>query len=199
MGVVGFAERTLVAPGWLRRRAALRVTDRGPQIIAEAQAGDKAAFDALVGPLMEPAFRLACGILANRDDAEEAVQEAVFNAWRKLTSFKGTNIRPWFLTIVANQCRSTRRGRWWSVFKGLDPSLRAAPADEGLAQRVDLERGLRQLKTRDRTVLILHYYHDLPLDEVAMIVGLSPAGAKTRLYRAIAQLRPHMQASEVEN
>jgi hypothetical protein len=64
MGVVGFAERTLVAPGWLRRRAAPRVTDRGLQLIAEAQAGDKAAFDALVGPLMDPAFRLACGILA---------------------------------------------------------------------------------------------------------------------------------------
>ena len=165
-------------------------------LVQRARAGDRQAFDALVGPLIEPAYRLACGILIDHSAAEDVVQEAALKAWRKLGNLReGTDLRPWFLAIVANQCRSLRRGRWWSVLKGVE--RRSIAAEPDTTDRLDLERGLRRLSERDRTLLVLHYFHDLPLAEAGAAVGLSPGAAKSRLYRAVRRLRPEVALLEV--
>src|SRR5258705_7168894 len=86
------------------------------QLLRRALAGDGHAFGKLLGPVLDPAFRLAMTMLKDRTAAEDAVQEAAFKAWRKLDRFRaGSEMRPWFLAIVANECRSTRRSRWWQV------------------------------------------------------------------------------------
>src|SRR5689334_10471211 len=93
-----------------------RMTTARADLVHRAKAGDRSAFDELVGPLVDQAFRLAFGMLHDRSAAEDAVQEAAVRAWRKLDNLReGTEMRPWFLGIVANQCRNTTRGRWWSV------------------------------------------------------------------------------------
>lgn len=167
------------------------------ELIVRARAGDSQAFDALIGPLIEPAYRLACGILLDRSAAEDAVQEAALKAWRKLGNVReGAELSPWFLAVVANQCRSLQRGRWWSVLKGVE--RHAAAGDFDSTDRLDLERGLRQLSPQDRALLVLHYYHDLPLDQAGAILGLSPGAAKSRLYRALRRLRPGVTLLEVK-
>ena len=66
-------------------------------------------FDALIGPHLEAGYRTALAILRNPDEAHDAVQESAFKAWRKLAQLhEGKPARPWFLAIVANQCRSER-------------------------------------------------------------------------------------------
>jgi len=76
------------------------------------------AFDALIGPLVGRGYALAVTMLNDRSAAEDAVQEAAIKAWRKLPSLRDHSAaEPWFLPIVANQCRSVRRGSWWSVLK----------------------------------------------------------------------------------
>ena len=87
-------------------------------LVAAAIDGDEGAFDTLVGPLIDPGFKLAAVMLRDSEEARDAVQEACVMAWRKLRQLRGeAQIRPWFLSIVANQCRSVRRARWWSVLK----------------------------------------------------------------------------------
>jgi DNA-directed RNA polymerase specialized sigma24 family protein len=87
-------------------------------LIRDARAGDAEAFDALIGPLLQPGYSLALGMLHDREAAQDAVQEASLKAWRKLSQLRaGSEIRPWFLAIVANQCRTTLRGSWWRVLK----------------------------------------------------------------------------------
>src|SRR3989442_7847088 len=101
----------------------------GADLIDRAKNGDRSAFDQLVGPLIDQAFRLAYGMLHDRQAAEDAVQEAAVRSWRKLNNLRpGTDMRPWFLAIVANQCRTIDRGRWWSVLR-VDLSLRSAAAE----------------------------------------------------------------------
>lgn len=56
----------------------------------------------------------------------------------------------------------------------------------------DLRRALRQLRQDDRCILLMVYGLDMPLAEAARSLGLSPAAAKSRLYRAVARLRPHV-------
>ena len=164
-------------------------------LIERSVAGDRSAFEDLIGPLMEPAYRLACGMLLDRVEAEDAVQEATLKAWLKLDSFRpGRAFRPWFFTIVANQCRDLRRSRWWSVLRGIDIERPAAAVD--LASGVELRRALAGLQVRDRALLVLNYYLDLPLEEAARVLGVSPAAAKSRLYRVLRRLRGQLDVQE---
>jgi hypothetical protein len=72
-------------------------------------------FDSLVGPHLDAGYRTALAILRNPDEAHDAVQEAAFKAWRRMRQLhEAGSARSWFLAIVANQCKSVRRTRWWS-------------------------------------------------------------------------------------
>jgi RNA polymerase sigma-70 factor (ECF subfamily) len=133
-------------------------------------------------------------MLHDNHAAEDAVQEAAFKAWRKLTQLReGSDIRPWFLGIVANECRSARRSRWWSVMRSALPDDSVQSPDDAILTGVELRRALRAMDRRKRLVLVLHWYLDLPLDEIAAITGTSPHGAESRLLRATQELKRRME------
>lgn len=161
------------------------------QQIALSTVDDSADFDSLIGPHLEAGYRTALAILHDRDEAEDALQDAAVKAWRRIGQLRqAASGRAWFLAIVANQCRSVRRGRWWSVLRLPDVRTELPEAEN---QAVDLERALRRLPEGDRLALFLHFYLDMPLEEVGAVLGLSPAGAKTRVYRAARKLRPGLE------
>jgi RNA polymerase sigma-70 factor (ECF subfamily) len=154
-----------------------------------------ASFDALIWPLVEPAFRLALAMLGDWHEAEDAVQEATVKAWRGAGGLRApVALRSWYLAIVANQCRSVRRGRWFSLVRVADPSPPPEPGVdvEGLAMTSDLRRALRRLSPEDRSILLLVYGMDLSLAEAAASLGIGLAAAKSRAHRAVARLRPHV-------
>ena len=166
-------------------------------LLGDAIAGNESAFDALIGPLVEPGYRLAVSMLGNREEAEDAVQDATIKAWRNLHQLKDAAVaRSWFFTIVANQCRTVRRGRWWSVVKLAAPEqIRSGPEDEAV-QRTDLEHALAALGPDDRLALYLRYYMDLPLNELAAVLGISETAAKSRIRRAAQALKPAVEVPE---
>jgi RNA polymerase sigma-70 factor (ECF subfamily) len=93
------------------------VEERG--LLEAARLGDRRAFEDVLRPLIEPAYRLAFAMLREREAAEDAVQEMALKAWRHRIRIRpelGT-IRPWVLAIVANECRLALRARWWSVLR----------------------------------------------------------------------------------
>jgi RNA polymerase sigma-70 factor (ECF subfamily) len=159
-----------------------------------ALTGDAAAFEALIGPLVEPALRLAHSMLGDRWEAEDATQEAITRAWRKLGQLRpGMPVRPWFLKIVANQCRNVRRTHWFRTVRMPEvvQALREPDAD-----KVDLERALAHLQATDREAIFMHFYLDLPVEEVADVLGVSPSAARARIYRACHRLRPGLVLEE---
>jgi RNA polymerase sigma-70 factor (ECF subfamily) len=159
-------------------------------LLGAARDGDQSAFDSLVGPLIEPAFKLAVVMLRDPDEAQDAVQEATVKAWRGLRGLHHEEaVRHWFFAIVANQCRSMRRGRWWSVLRlaALPPSRQGVGEREEL--HLDLGRELSKLPVTDRTAIFLFFYLDLPLGEVARVLRISPQAAKSRVHRAVLRLR----------
>ncbi len=154
-------------------------------------------FDTLMRPLI-PAHRLAFGPLQERAEAEDAIQEAAFKAWRRFDTFRtGMDMKPWFLAIVANQCRSLQRARWWSVLRLAEPPAAAAMHEDRFAQSEDLRRALRRLSHQRRLVVVLHFYLDLSFEQVAAIVGDSVGAVKSRVYRALRELRPELEVGEV--
>jgi RNA polymerase sigma factor (sigma-70 family) len=148
-------------------------------------------FDALIGPHLEAGYRTALAILRNPDEAHDAVQESAFKAWRRLDQLHdGEAARGWFLAIVANQCRSQRRTQWWSVIRL--PQIESTKRETQI-ETVDIDRALAKLPREDRLALFLYFYLDLPIEEVGTVLGLSPGGAKTRVYRAAKKLRPGLE------
>jgi RNA polymerase sigma factor (sigma-70 family) len=165
------------------------------ELVRRAKAGDRSAFDELVGPLIGEAFRLAFGMLHDRAAAEDAVQEAAVRSWRKLNNLRpGNPLRPWFLAIVANQCRTVMRARWWSVLRiEVIDGPESAAFEDRIVRGADLRAALRKLGTDQREVLVLRYYLDLPLEEVAAITGVRVGTVKSRINRGLAAMRPHFE------
>jgi len=159
-------------------------------LVELAKVGDEPAFEDLLRPLLLPAYKLACVLLSDSTAAEDAVQEAAVKCWRKLHQLRpGTELKPWFLGIVANECHNTRRSRWWSVLKGLPTDHSIASKANEAERRSDIQRALRRLSPRSRLILILYYYFDMSLDQIAAVIHRRPAAARSQLYRALARLR----------
>jgi RNA polymerase sigma-70 factor, ECF subfamily len=165
-------------------------------LIASAKAGDGGAFAELIRPAYMDAFRLAFGLIHDRYEAEDVVQDAAFKAWRKIDQLRaGATMRPWFLGIVANVCRSRVRVRWWSVIRTpLPPEVESDPED--VAANLDIRMAVARLGYDQRVAIMLRYYLDLPFEEVAAALGISPKAARSRVERAIERLRSKLRPVE---
>jgi len=155
-------------------------------------------FDGLIGPHIETGYRLAVTLLLDPDEARDAVQEAAIKAWRSLGRLREPeHARAWFLSIVANQCRSTMRRHWWRFGRNPLPGAGTQLAEEPLVRALDMAAAMTRLPPDDRAILHLHFYLDLPLDEVGRVLGISTGAARSRLYRAAKRLRPELTEEEI--
>ena len=163
-------------------------------LVTAAQAGSELAFTGLLKIVQDPGYKLACGMLHDPQAAEDAVQEAALKAWRKIGQLRqGQALRPWFLTIVANECREIRRSRWWSVLKWSETRASEDQSADSVVRGMELRRSLRKLDHDKRLALVLHWYLDLPVAEIALITGASVHAVEARLNRGIRELRRRLE------
>lgn len=182
-------------------RGGTLVKEEGRSIEISRQTGsadiDGEAYTALVRPLIPLAYRVAYGLLRDRGEAEDAVQDAMLIGWTRRAQLRDLDsFRPWLLRIVVNRCHRLRSGRWWRLepLSDLLPDATLARWDgEGA---VDLVRELDRLDRRSRTFVILRYYADLSYDEVAAVAGVPAGTVKSRLHRVLRDLRPRLQVVE---
>lgn len=167
-------------------------------LTALAKQGDREAYERLLSASTRAASRLAFGLLQDRSQAEDAMQEAALRAWRRLNNLRpGSHFEPWFLGIVANQCREIRRGRWWQIVQLPDSIAGEAVDESAWLEGEDLRRAIRQLPFDQRAAVLLHFHVDMPLSDVAAALGISPSAAKKRINRALKRLRPAIAITEV--
>ena len=162
------------------------------------EAVSERSFTDLLAPLVQPGYRLACAMLHDPQGAQDVVQEASLTAWRKFDRlYDRRRLRSWFLGIVANECRNARRRVWITgVSLGLPAGLSVVSTEERILRGADLRRALGRLAHDDRLVVVLYFYLDMPLAEVAAVAGTSVGAARARLYRAIRRLRPDLAIEE---
>jgi len=166
--------------------------------VLQAQRGDSRAYEQLVRPHQEIAFRVAYVITRNVADAEDAAQDGLVKAWRALGRFRaGEPMRPWLLKIVANEARNRRRStgrREHLVLRAAAaPSGEAAPSPEEAAldaeQRARLLGALDELPDAAREVLAYRYLLELTEDETAAALDVRLGTVKSRTNRALERLR----------
>ena len=165
------------------------------ELIARAQDGDADAYAALVRAHQDVAFRTAMLITQSSAEAEEAAQDAFVKAWKALRRFRaGAPLRPWLLTIVANEARNRRR----SAGRQAALALRAeAPGADRSAESAVLAAELRtalldalsRLRPDDRLVLGCRYLLELSEAETAAALGVPTGTVKSRTSRALERLR----------
>jgi RNA polymerase sigma-70 factor (ECF subfamily) len=166
-------------------------------LIARAKAGDQVAYERLLEPAIRSATRLAFAMLHDRSQAEDAFQESALRAWRRVQNLRdGSPFQPWFMGIVANQCKEIRRGRWWHLMPLTDTNLLQTFDESAWFEGEDLRRALKRLPHDQRVAILLHFHLDMPLGDVAAALGISVPGVKTRINRALKRLRPAMSISE---
>jgi RNA polymerase sigma-70 factor (ECF subfamily) len=176
--------------------------DRGV-LIERCQAGDEEAVTTLVKHYQPAIFRLALSILDDPAEADEAAQETFLAALRSLGTYRGgASLRTWLFAIAINICRShLRRGRTWqrvqALFLGGVVSLNGhddpAAHPETLAVQHELNdavwQAVQDLGEKHRLPVILRYYHDLSVAEIAGVLGISEGTVHSRLSIARDRLR----------
>ena len=167
-------------------------------LVIRAMAGDHGAFSELARTSIGRLYAAARLILRDDQRAEDATQEALVAAWRDLSALRDPDrFDAWLHRLLVRACyREARRGRRrWAIEMEIRPSEGSEP-DPALdvADRDQLERGFRRLDADQRTVIVLHYYLGLSLDEVADALGIPPGTVRSRLHRATQAMRAALDA-----
>lgn len=165
------------------------------ELVERAIAGDFEAFEALVKASAARQYSIATLILRDRDRAHDAVQEALVGAWRGLSALRDPNAwQPWVDRLTVRACYAAAKQQRRRMLVELPVSVdlegpAAHDSSDAFAERDQMDRELGALPIDQRAVIVLHFYADLPLTEVAMVLGIPAGTAKSRLHRGLETLR----------
>jgi RNA polymerase sigma factor (sigma-70 family) len=171
-------------------------------LVERAMAGDHDAFSELARVSIGRLYVVARLILRDDSRAEDATQEALVAAWRRLNGLRDPDhFEAWLHRLLVNACyREARRGRRRGSFEvhvdvlPMPEAPELSGMDFDLADRDQLERGFRRLDVDQRTVLVMHYYLGFSLDDAAEVLGVPPGTVRSRLHRAIGAMRAALEA-----
>ncbi len=164
-------------------------------IVARVLRGDVEAYALLVARYRDRYARYAWHMLGNREDAEEALQDAFTRAYRSLARCDDPErFGAWLFRILVNRCRTAgaRRARRSRTFVADDAALLDA-AEEHPAERSawseEIDRALAKLRPEQREAFLLKYVEDLGYDEMSKLTGAGVSALKMRVMRACDRLR----------
>lgn len=190
-----------------------RETDYGA-LVRAAQDGNQHAMERLLMRAQEIAYRFSLLVCGNADDADDAMQEALFKTYRHAAQIKEPDaFRTWLYRTVKNACLLSRRKRVHEParLESLDalvespdggtqsldvPDFGRRPDQvlENSRLRRSLHRALQTLTPEHRLIVFLREVEGLSTREVAQVVGISEANVKTRLHRARLSLRQQLES-----
>ena len=178
-------------------------------VVARALAGDEEAFQEIVSQYSSLMLRTAWLIVKDRDIAEDVVQDALIQMWHHLPDLREAGaLRPWLMRIVVNQCisfkrrlaRSTAFTRQALAEKEVDLIASAADHYKGRLERDwDLAQAIENLPTKQRIVIMLHYYNGMTLPEMSRTLKTSENTLKKRIQAALNNLRQVLKVGDLDD
>ncbi len=170
-------------------------------LIARVLAGDTDSFAVLVERYQRMIFALAMGFLRDRDLADDATQLTFVRAYERLQGFRGdATFKTWLHAIAANECRSLARrarvARTVDLDDVPDAMLAMDAPDRDPAEQDRLAGLVDRLPARQRSVVALRVYSDLPFKEIARSEGISENAAKVNFHHAIKRLRGWLRGDD---
>jgi RNA polymerase sigma-70 factor (ECF subfamily) len=177
------------------RAAATGTTGRDQDIVELIRLGRRdGAFEELLRRYEGKVYRLCCALLRDHTQAEDAAQDSLVRVWKALDRYDGrASLSSWIYAITRNRCLTALERRR-KLDSGDEPgeapeaalAAAAAPPWDGRAQQ--LRALVEGMPEHLRRVLLLYYYEDRSVREVALMLGCSEGTVKTTLFRARATL-----------
>ena len=187
----------------------------GTELLAQCRAGDRVAVEQLVRDYQPQLFRLALSILDDGSqngsaDAQEVTQDALLAALRSLDSYRGeAKLSTWLYSITLNLCRNRlrsrqRRKRIHQIFERLTTPIDAPalqPEDTLIQKQLDnnLFDIVQSLNEKHRLPVILRYYHNCPIAEIAQILDIPEGTVHSRLNSARKKIRNQIESAKKES
>lgn len=176
----------------------VREDESDAAVVRRVLSGDVEVFSVLVARHQGRGARFAQAMLGDRQDAEEALQDAFVRAFRRLSTCRDPErFGAWFLQILVNRCRTrgAMRGRHADVFVHDDAALETAaarPAPSG-EWREEIQRALGQLDALQREAFLLKHVDGLDYEEMTRLTGARVPALKMRVKRACDRLKVLLQ------
>ena len=168
-------------------------------LVEQARKGDREAFAVLVHQVSDSLYAVAQRILRDPGLAEDALQNALVLAWRRIPKLRDPDrFEAWIRRILVHACydESQRARQRTANVRVLPIGGLSTPDDSAaIADRDELERAFRLLTIEQRAVFVLHHYLGLPLVEIAELLEIPAGTARSRLHYAIAGLRVALTAA----
>lgn len=168
------------------------------ELVRRAQAGDEAAFETQAMASHARLYRVARGILRDDDQADDAVQRALVQMWRKLRQLRDPeHFEGWTYRLLVNACYDeAKRSRPYVTELPVASVREPIARDElHLVEDVDeLERGFGRLSMEHRAVVVLRYLLDLSIEQMAEVLDVPGGTVSSRLHRAMTELRAAIEA-----
>ena len=166
------------------------------ELVLRVRAGDVAAFGDLIARHRPRLGRYAFHLLGNREEAEEALQDALLRAWRSIAACDPDRFGAWVLRILVNRCRS-RLVRHDPFQRDSEAALaydRApAPRDPDIEWDEEIRRALARLPLDQREAFLLKYVEELSYEDMSALTGAGESALKMRVKRACDHLRELLQ------
>ncbi|MBU8878145.1 sigma-70 family RNA polymerase sigma factor [Bacillus sp. FJAT-29790] len=161
------------------------------KLLKRAKKGDDEAFYELMLIHKTRLLKVAFSYLRNEEDALEALQEVTFRAYRSIKKVKEAEyFSTWLIRIMLNYCHDQSRKNK----RIADPSLLDNLAESvDHSQTLEIQEALLKIDSRSREVIILKYYHDLRIKDIAEILESPESTIKTWLYKGLKALRNQME------
>ena len=179
-----------------RDTAAAALAERDAALIARYRTGDRSAFDELVRRYQRPLYYLALRYVRVEADAKDVAQRALVKAYSALAGFRAdSSFRTWLYRIAINLCLNHLRDRKREEVRPQVGEALTAPPSGGDRALIERERGallrdaIAELPPKQRMVLELRIYDELPFREVAELAGCSENSAKVNFHHAVKRLR----------
>ncbi len=160
--------------------------------------GDADSFESLYSKYYDKVFSIAKGILFDTEEATDAVQEIFTLVYRNLHRFdKRAKFSTWLFRIAVNRSiQEARKQKNRPRTTELNEAIAHASEDAPAGTSPQVEAALAQLPPQDRALIVLFYWEELSLNEIADAIGCNPNAAKTRLYRARERFRVLYEENE---
>ena len=155
-----------------------------------AIAGDEVAFARIVSAHHDDMARIAFFVCGDVDVAEEAEQAAWAVAYRRLNDLRDPDrLRPWLMSIAANQARQIARSRRRRTVRELAVGDQGLPPNVDHAAMIDLAAAVGRLDPKDRAIVGLRFIGGFESAEIGRAVGMTSSAVRVRLHRLLARLR----------
>ena len=152
-------------------------------------------FDSRVRQMEGKMYRMARFMLRSDSDCGDALQNAVFAAWRKLPSLREeAQFEAWLMRILLNACRDVQRG--YLRRKGELPMEEALHAASAPPRDVDLQIALQTLPEKFRLPILLHHMNGLSVPQISRILILPQTTVKGRIREGLKKLRIMLEEEE---